>query len=166
MKKIISILVIFSLLTNLTSCYSYKTLSKQEEYKMYAGNKRIHVLQVQTKEGNEVNFNERFPAQISKKGVSGLPEFRISFDQDSAVFYKGKAITAWKNGVEYDLIGQDKRGLICLVDDPINIPLSDIEYLDYRIYNAPLSFLLIFGTVASGVSILTYIWVNSWTLVL
>ncbi len=133
MKKVLAIFTLVSFLFYITSCYSYKTLTSQEEYSKYANNKWIHVRFVKTKQGNILEFHQFYPGRISETGVDGLPQLRLlPGEQDSSIFINYELKAIWKNGINYELIKQDTLGYICHASDTIKIPFSDIEQLSFQ----------------------------------
>jgi hypothetical protein len=148
MKRVIAFFTLVSFIIFNTSCYSYKTLSSQKEYCKYTGNKKVHVLYVQTKQGYKIEFNEKFPGIISEKVVVGLPQLRLPFGgQDSIIFLNKKIGAICKNGINYELITQDKLGYICHSPDTIKIPLSDIGQLHFKKFNTGVTIGLVSGII-------------------
>jgi hypothetical protein len=157
MKKVIAIFTVFSFLIYITSCYSYKTLTSQKEYSKYSGNEKIDVLNVQTKQGNKIEFIEKYPGRISEKGVVGLPQLRLQYGTVDSFTISGKSDKAefiWKNGINYEVITQDKLDFICHASDTIHIPLSDIEKLDFKRFSKGKTIGLVSGIAGGAMMII------------
>lgn len=158
MKKAIAIFTIVSFLIDITSCFSYKTLTSQEEYSKYSGNKRVHVLYIKTKQYNVIEFNKHYPGKISETCVVGLPQLRLQVgemdsihfygERDSVIIDENKFKSIWKNGVDYEVIKQNKLDFICHASDTIQIPLSDIKQLRFKKINAAKTIGLVVGIPA------------------
>jgi hypothetical protein len=170
-KKVIEIFAVSCFLINITSCFSYKTLTSQEEFSKYSGNKKIDVLYVRTKQDSIIEF-KNCRGKIFETDVAAIIPLKLRFkygDEDSIIFshkvpntidsiivINRKIKSIWKNGINYKVIKKNKLGYICNASDTIKIPLSDIEELRFRKYKKTETTLLMLGT--GGVVIGICIW--------
>ena len=134
LKKITSIICIFSFLLYITSCYSYTRLATTKEIKEYVTSyERVSALQAVTNAEDTLTFHRNEPGEITVDYLTGRPQFRISFGAADSLVLRGNTVDYfWKDGARYYVIEQDSAGFIFTGEDFVKIPVSDIKYLDVR----------------------------------
>ena len=158
MKKLITYTIFSLLFFSITSCYTHKTLNTPDEFESgmkykngtYQVNKRVKVLSVITKEGEEILFTKKYPCRVSDKYVFGFPivKFPYSISLDSVSFENESIHYFWKDGVEYEILKLDKMGYVCCTVDTLYIPFSNIENIKVKKFSVAGTILL---PVSSGV---------------
>jgi len=148
MKKLISISTISFLLFTMSSCYSTKTISRQEKFytcmkvknEKYEINKKIKVLSVISKKGDTIVFSKANPGIVSEQGVSGFQIFYFPYSAvDSTLFNEKSLQSIWVDGNRYEFVTQNLQGYVCNKLNTINIPLLEIEQMKVLKPNLPLT---------------------------
>ena len=143
MNKLTALSVIAFMLLGLTSCYTNKTLTSQQQYENYMKNKKGEykanekkmVLSLITKLNDTITFSKKYPGNISDTEVYGFPQFLFPVNEiDSTIFNQNAIQFIWKDGKKYEFISQNNSGYVCRLDR-VNIPFQDIAQMKVRSLN-------------------------------
>jgi hypothetical protein len=129
MKKSITYIAVIILLMELTSCYTYRDLSNQQDYEKLQNKRSVRVLEVLTEQDITISFTEEFPGKMSN-GKVGVGQAFLPYNKDYSILLgdnKTKYIN--KNDVRYEIISQDTNGFYCLISD---IPFSEIKQMQIK----------------------------------
>jgi hypothetical protein len=169
MKKLIYISAISFLLISMASCFVHKTITfpieiskfMKQKKGVYQVSKKVKVLSVITKAGDTILFTKKYPCRLNGKYVFGNPEVHLPYGTiDSTDFYY-TLNTIWENGIQYQFIGQDSIGYICVMKDTLYLPLTEIDRIKVIKFSLagtillPVSAILVSFTAAFFIHVLT-----------
>lgn len=155
MKRLMTLIFIIVLLTDLTSCHSYLEITEQKDFKSVQTKKNVKVLSIITKQYKTFYFSKRFPGEISNGEVIGPCHVLLkSFEPDSIIYKNSsiqivipKAHYAIKNGIRYNVILQDNIELVCLESETTRIPISEISKMYIKENHPEKATLLVLGII-------------------
>jgi|WetSurMetagenome_2_1015567.scaffolds.fasta_scaffold345219_2 hypothetical protein len=138
MKHNLIVTFIFMGLLTLSSCYSTKMISDQEDFQKYSQKKNVGVFLIQTSRDSMVYFSRKMPGKLTAQGVSGLQHTPLSAFKADAVIYKytgHRVDSVVKNGITCPVIRQGLQELVCSPTDSSYIPLVGVKQLQIRYLN-------------------------------
>jgi hypothetical protein len=166
MKKTMAAIMCIILLMETTACHSYIDLTSLQEYEANQAKPRTYVLHLLTDQYDTLNFSEKFPGRMIKDEVVGIQHVLLyKFNNDSILFKSKRNLTpiyAVKNGVNYRIVNQYGKNLVCNASDTIRIPFSDITQMHIKRIDQDKSLLFIGGVVVGGAG-LVYLIVKNLT---
>jgi hypothetical protein len=159
MKKAMNSLATIISLMGLSSCYDYVNISSQNDYEVYQQKQNVYILDLLTNNDSIIGFDEYTPGLFEQGEVVGYQHILMQdLKPDSAVLNgkKSKESYAIKNGARYRLKIQDKTNVImCVAQDKIHIPYSDIKQMHLKELNQRKATLVTMG-IAGGGALLTF----------
>jgi hypothetical protein len=160
MKKGIAILLIAILVTDLTSCTSYRQLSTQEDYEIYQKNDHIQVLEIHSTKDSVIRFSEKYPGKMTNRQVYGLKQVHFPYNLSDSIIFTSKdknAAFILDKNILYKIISQDKSGFICISPDTVRTPFSEVSLMKIKKIDPLKTTLLIMGISGVIVGISVYI---------
>jgi hypothetical protein len=164
--KILAYFLIVVLLINMTSCYSYTSLSGKYEFIIHQGKKNVSINYLQMKNNSMVYFNKAMPGTLKNNEVIGQKYLLLNeLDPDTLLFNKNNKIKfAVKDSIEYKVIYQNDTLITCDSIVNVRIPFSEIKSIHLKEMNEQKTLGLILLTIgAVAAAGLIYLWLSNMT---
>lgn len=160
MKKGIAMVLITALVIEMTGCSSYRQLSTGQDYEMFENLNDIEVLDLESRLDGIIVFHEKFPGKIENEQVYGFQQMHLPYSASNSIVFNtqdANPVYIINNGIQYKIISQNRSGFICVSEDTIRTPFSDIIQMTVREKDPLKTTLLIMGLSSVFIGMMAYL---------
>lgn len=160
MKKSIAMGLITVLVIDMTACSSYRQLSTGQDFEIAGNLDDIEVLTIQSRIDGIIVFNEKFPAKIENEQVYGFQQMHIPYSASNSIIFESrdeKPVYIVNKGTQYIIVSQNRSGFICICQDTLWTPFSDIMSMTVKEKDPLKTTLLIMGLSSAFISMIGYL---------